>query len=369
MIKARQALSSLTPYKPGLPKSAVGRRNLINLAANENPFGPSPRALQALQEAAQGIARYPEMWNSSLRQTLANYYGLDESQFIFGNGTDQVLKMVAESYLEPGQEIVCPDPTFSQYKHNALLMGATVQEIPLDAGGAHQLDRMRAAIGPRTQLVYLCSPNNPTGTIIPFKELASFVASVPAHVMVVIDEAYGEYVTNPAWQSAVQLLKEGHEILVLRTFSKIYGLAGLRIGYGIGSAERIAEIMRVREPFSVNRLAEVAAVAAVADQAYVDWVRQQTTEGKTTLERGLQALGLQFYPSSANFLLVQWPGSSVEVCNQLAERGILIRDGAPFGLGGAIRITVGRAEENRALLDALGQILKEETAHGTHARP
>lgn len=346
-------------YRPGGPQGALTRRSFVHLASNENPLGPSPRAVEALVQAAGGVHRYPEMFQTPLREALGATWGLPPEQLVVGNGVDQLIKLLAEAFLDPGQEAVFPAPSFSAYRQAALLVGGTPRAVAL-TDDRLDLAAMLRAVTERTRLVFICNPNNPTGTAVTAEPLRSFLRDLPGHALAVLDEAYAEYVEDPAFLSGLTLLREGRQLVTLRTFSKIYGLAGLRIGWAAGPENVAQALMKVREPFSVNRLAEVAAVAALEDAEHLERSRRLVAEGRAQLMAGLQALGYRPVPSQANFILVDVGEDSAQMALRLREQGILVRDGGPFGLTRQLRITVGTREENAALLVALGEVRTHE---------
>lgn len=342
-------------YRPGGPQGAQRQQSFVHLASNENPLGPSPRAVEALAQAAAGVHRYPEMFQTPLREALGARWGIEADRIMVGNGVDQLIKLLAEAFLDPGQQAVFPAPSFSAYRQATLLAGAVPRAVALVDNGL-DLGGMLRAVDENTRLVFLCNPNNPTGTAVGAQALRAFLRDLAPHVLAVLDEAYAEYVEDPGFVSGLTLLRAGQELVVMRTFSKIYGLAGLRIGWAAGPAGVVQALLKVREPFSVNRLAEVAAIAALGDDAHLERSRRLVAEGRAQLMAGLAALGYQPVPSQANFILVDVGPDAVEVAVRLRDRGILVRDGRPFGLTRQLRITVGEREENAALLAALGEV-------------
>ncbi|WXJ83782.1 Histidinol-phosphate aminotransferase [Moorella thermoacetica] len=359
--KCREAILSIKPYVPGKPIEEVQRelgvKDVIKLASNENPLGPSPDAVQALQEASDRIFLYPDGNCYYLKEALAAKLGVKQENLIIGNGTDEILKMLAETYINPGDEIVVADPTFSEYEFAAQVMGGRAIKVPT-RNFRHDLAAMAAAITPRTRLVFVCNPNNPTGTIVGQAALDGFLKQVPPSVVVVLDEAYSDYVTAEHYPNSLAYVRAGRaNVIILRTFSKIYGLAGLRVGYGVAVPEIIRDLNRVREPFNVNLLAQVAAVAALKDEAHVGKSREVNSEGKDYLYSQFESLGLKYVPTEANFIFVDIQRDSREVFRQLLQKGVIVRTGDIFGYDTFLRVTIGTRRQNETFIRALREIL------------
>ncbi len=346
-------------YEPGKPIEDVARElgldpaTIIKLASNENPFGPSPRAVAAAKHALEQGALYPDGGCFELRKKLAARHSLGMEQFVVGNGSNEIIELLGHAFLRPGDEVVMAAPAFVVYKLVTLLFGAKVVEVPLREW-RHDLSRMAEAITPRTRLVCVGAPNNPTGTTNTEAEILTFVRRLPDHVVCVIDEAYSEYMDSAP--DLRPLIAEGRKVVALRTFSKIFGLASLRVGYGYGSAELCALLNRVRQPFNVNAIAQAAAVAALDDHEFAHRCAQANRAGLAQLERGLKALGLEIVPSVANFMLVK-VGDGARVFEQLQERGVIVRPVKSYGLPEWLRVTVGTVEQNDRLLASLGASL------------
>jgi len=357
----RETILNIKPYVPGKPIEEVERelgiRGVIKLASNENPMGPSPKALEALQRSLARINLYPDGSCYNLKNKLASLWGWPPEGIVVGNGADEVIKLVAEAFLNPGEEAIMADPTFSEYEFATLLMGGRAVKVPCQ-DWQHSLEDMAERITPNTKLVFICNPNNPTGTIVRGEDLDSFLTRVPARVLVVLDEAYAEYVEDPQYREGIDYLRRGAKnLVVLRTFSKIYGLAGLRVGYGLTSPEVAAALNRVREPFNVNLLAQEAALAALEDQEHRDKSRALNREGKEYLYREFRSLGLEYVPSQTNFIFVDVKRDGRQIFQELLKRGIIVRTGDIFGYPTFLRITVGTLEQNRRLVEALKEIL------------
>ena len=347
-------------YEPGKPIEEVARElgldpaGIIKLASNENPFGPSPRALAAAQHALAHGELYPDGGCFALRQKLAAMKGLAADQFIIGNGSNEIIEFLGHALLRPGDEVVMGAPAFVVYKLVTLVFGAKAIEVPL-VNHRHELNRIAAAITPRTRLVYVCSPNNPTGTANTAADLLAFARALPDHVVAVFDEAYAEYVVDAP--DLRPLIREGRKVVCLRTFSKIYGLASLRVGYGYATADIIALLNRVRQPFNVNAIGQAAALAALDDEAFTAKCVRENLAGLKQLEAGFRALGREVVPSVANFILVH-VGDGARVFDALQRRGIIVRPMKSYGMPEWLRITVGTHAQNERLLSALAEVLR-----------
>jgi histidinol-phosphate aminotransferase len=352
---ARPSVLTQPIYEPGKPIEYVARElgldpaGIIKLASNENPFGPSPLAVAAGKRALEQGELYPDGGCFELRQKLAAKWSLKADQFVIGNGSNEIIELLGHAFIGPGDEVVMATPAFVVYKLVTLLLGAKAVEVPL-RNWTHDLAAITAAITPRTKMVFVCSPNNPTGTANTAAELAEFARNLPDHVVGVFDEAYAEYVENAP--DLRPLIAEGRKIVCLRTFSKIYGLASLRVGYGYGSAELAGLLQRVRQPFNVNAIAQAAAVAALDDHAFTERCARDNRAGLAQLTRGFHDLGLEFVPSVANFILVK-VRDGARVFGALQGRGVIVRPVASYGLAEWVRVTVGTAEQNERFLSEL----------------
>lgn len=350
----------LRPYLPGKPIEEVQRElgltDIIKLASNENPLGPSPHAVAAMTQAAASVALYPEGSAPLLRQAVARHMQMPPETLIFGNGSDEVLHLLALSFLRPGDEVVQGDPSFAMYEIYTTQCDAKSVKVPLK-NYTHDLDAMADAITPRTRMVMVANPNNPTGTLVTRPEIERFLSRVPASVLVVFDEAYDEYVSHPEKADLRPLIREGRDVVILHTFSKVYGLAGLRVGYGMARPD-IAEVLnRVRSPFNVNLLAQAAAIAALEDTEHLTRSVSLNAEGRDYLCQEFTRLSLDYVPSQANFVLVDVARDSREVFDALLHRGIIVRAGAGLGLPRHIRVTVGTSDQNARFIQALEQVL------------
>ena len=344
-------------YEPGKPIEEVARElgldpaGIIKLASNENPWGPSPRAVAAAKAALEHGQLYPDGGCFALRQKLAAARGLGADQFVVGNGSNEIIELLGHVFLGAGDEVVFGAPAFVVYKLVTLLFGAKVVEVPLK-DWRHDLDAMARAITPRTKIVFVASPNNPTGTANAAAEQLAFARALPPHVIAVFDEAYAEFLAPADAVDLRPLIAERRKVIGLRTFSKIYGLAALRVGYGYASAELAALLNRVRQPFNVNAIAQAAAIAALDDGEFAEKCARENRAGLRQLEAGFNALGLEWVPSVANFMLVK-VGDGARVFGALQAKGVIVRPVKMYGLPEWIRVTVGTPAQNARLLAEL----------------
>jgi len=353
----RPHVSALEPYQPGKPveelERELGIQGAVKLASNENPVGPSPKALEAARAALATVNRYPEDGNFALRRRLAPALGVEPDELVFGAGADGILGLVGHAYLGDGDDAVFAWPSFAMYPILVRAAGARGIRVPLDAALVHDLDAMAAAITPATRVVFVCNPNNPTGTSVGRAAFDRFVERLPDDLLLVVDEAYREYARRPDFPDALAWARRRPGTLVLRTFSKIHGLAGLRVGYGVAQAELVSLLDRVRHPFHVNAVAQAAAVAALDDAGHVATARRVNDEGLAWLERELTSLGVRTWPSDANFLLAE---AGAGVHEALLREGVIVRPLAGFGLPDHIRVSVGLPAENERFVKALRRL-------------
>jgi histidinol-phosphate aminotransferase len=333
---------------------------LARLASNESPYPPLPEVVEAAARALAGVHRYPDPTNAALRRRLADRHDVPAARIAIGNGSCDILLAAGEALLEPGAEVVYAWPSFSVYPHLAAASGARAIEVPLDAEQRHDLDAMRTEITAATRLVIVCNPNNPTSTALPLDEIADFLKGVPRHVCVILDEAYVEFslLQDPA--DSVDLLRRYPNLVLLRTFSKVYGLCGLRVGYALcGSDELRTAVDQVRQPFFCNAAAQAAAVEALAHDDEVTRRVERNLAERLALVDGLAELGLECADSQANFVWFDLgeDRDEAEIIRGLAQRGVLVRAGAALGREGALRVTVGTGDENERFLEALGGLL------------
>ena len=351
MIPIKENIQKIQPYVPGVLKAGA-----IKLASNENPLGASPKAVQALKNMVSSISLYPDGGAVLLKQKLAQHYNLQPENFIIGNGSDEVFIFAAGAVIGAGDEVLTSTCTFSEYAFSAKLFGGTPVFVPMQAG-TYQLQDFVKAITPKTKLICIANPNNPTGTYVPETELVAFLKQVPKKIIVLIDEAYCEYVNVPDYPDALSLLKEFPNLLITRTFSKIYGLAGLRVGYMIGDASLLNELNKAREPFNVNMLAQAAAVAALDDVQFVAKSIKNNETGKAYLEKEFQSLGLKWFPTVANFIFVYLPIDCTVAFDKLMDLGVTVRPMKGFGEPKAIRVTIGTPKQNQFFIKVLKKVL------------
>jgi len=363
--RAPEYVRAIAPYVGGKPIEEVARElgldpaNIIKLASNENPRGPSPKVLAAIAGAAGGLTRYPDGNAFALKAALSERLRVRPEQIVLGNGSNDVLELATQAFLRPGDDAVYSQYAFIVYPLATQARGARGIEVRARDLG-HDLAAMRAALTPQTRIVFIANPNNPTGTWLPPAEVQAFVASIPAGVLVVLDEAYNEYLQADEQADSASWIAAHPNLLVSRTFSKAYGLAGLRVGYGIADAGVADMLNRVRQPFNVNSIAQAAALAALADEAYVAESARLNREGLVQLMAGLDAIGVAYLPSHGNFLMVRVADAgkgAAPVYEALLRSGVIVRPVANYGLPDWIRVTVGLPEENARFLSALGAVL------------
>jgi histidinol-phosphate aminotransferase len=358
----KPAVQDLVPYEPGKPVEEVqrelGLERVVKLASNEGPFGPFPAALEALQREAGELNRYPDGGAYRLRAALAERHDVRFEEIAPGAGSDGIVDYLSQLALDPGDEIVCGWPSFPSYVIDAMKLGAVPRTVPLREH-RYDLEAMLAAVGPRTKIVYICYPNNPTGTMNTRAELDAYFDSVPEHVLTVLDQAYFEYIDDPEYADGIEeYVKTGRKAVVLRTFSKIYGLAGLRVGYAVGPAELVTAIGKVRRAFDVNSAAQVAALASLDVPDELARRRRVNADGLVQLERIMREHGLDpAGPAVGNFLFAEVGEDSRPLFEQLLGEGVIVRPTGGFGAPGAIRVTAGREEENELFGEALGRVL------------
>jgi histidinol-phosphate aminotransferase len=356
---ANPQLRDLAVYEPGKPIEETARElgadasSIIKLASNENPLGPSPKALAAMRAMLESTHLYPDGGGFYLREALAAKLDLKREQIILGSGSNEIIEFLGHAFLAGGDEVITSEHAFIAYKLVAAVFGARTIEVP-SPDLRHDLDAMLAAITSKTRLIFIANPNNPTGTLVGQDEIDRFVARVPENVVVVFDEAYFEYLDDPP--DTLRLVREGRNVAVLRTFSKIQGLAGLRIGYGMARPELIQVLQKTRQPFNVNGLAQAAALAGLSDHEHLHATKRLTDEGRAYLQDQFTAMNLRFVPSVANFVLVN-VGDGVKIFRALLNRQIIVRALKGYNLPEWIRISVGTMEQNRRCIAALREVL------------
>lgn len=352
----RDAIQRRRAYIPGKPLEEVQREyslsDVIKMASNENPLGPSPLAVQAIQQEASRAFRYPESTAPALRQALGARYAIDPQSIVLDNGQDAIIALVTMTVVEPGDEVIMPAISFPSFENATVNMAGTPVKVPLTATWDMDIDGMIAAITPRTKLIFVCNPNNPTGLIITRRDWQRLLAATPDTTLLVADEAYIDYVDDPDYPDTLADLPAHPNLLILRTFSKAYGLAGLRIGYAIGHAELIAFMARARPVFAVNRIAQAAALAALQDTAFVQRGVALNAQGRQQWYDALDRMGLKYLPSQTNFILIDTGQPAAAVAEAMLRQGVIIRPQPPI-LPNMIRISVGTPEQNATAIQAL----------------
>tara|TARA_R110000796_G_scaffold186168_4_gene303103 strand:+ start:33570 stop:34697 length:1128 start_codon:yes stop_codon:yes gene_type:complete len=366
---ALPGVQKLSPYVPGKPVEELAREfglraeDIVKLASNENPLGPSPKALEAIRSAFDELTRYPDGNGFLLKQALAERLGVNTSMITLGNGSNDILELITRAFVSPQHEVVFSEHAFAVYPIVTQAVGARPVVVPARDWG-HDLDAMAAAITPATRLVFIANPNNPTGTWIERPALERFLAKVPENVIVVLDEAYTEYVETGDVPNGLDYLTQYPNLLVSRTFSKAYGLAALRVGYGICQPAIADAMNRVRQPFNVNSLAQAAALATLEDDAYLAESRRVNREGMAQLEAGFTSLGLSWIFSRGNFIAVDLGREAAPVFQGLLRQGVIVRPVANYGMPNHLRVSIGLPEENQRFLDVLGQVLADDSGAG-----
>ncbi len=356
---ANSQLKDLVAYEPGKPIDEVARErglkpeDIIKMASNENPLGPSPKARQAMRDAAEEVHIYPDGGSYKLRTAIAEKFGLEKGNVILGCGSNEVIEFIGHAFLKEGDNVITAEHAFLVYKLMAKVFGASTIEVP-DPGYVHDLDAMAAAITPRTKEIFIANPNNPTGTLVTQEQIDRFMAKVPDHVVVVFDEAYHEFLDNPP--DTLKYVREGRNVVILRTFSKIQGLAGLRIGYGLASKELIEVLQRTRQPFNINSMAQAGALAGILDDEHQAKTKHITDEGRDYLQAEFGKLGLEYVPSYANFVLVK-VGDGNQVFKDMMDKGVIVRAMAAYKLPEWVRISVGTMPQNQRCIEVLKQVL------------
>lgn len=363
-MQSKKSLAAVAAYAPGRPvdeiKRCLGLSQVVKLASNENPLGASPAAVEAMCRCAEDIFMYPDPGAFSLRAALSEKLPCRPENLIFGTGSDGLIELVCKTFLEKGDESIVPSPSFSLYELNIRAAEAVPVVLPLDNTLHYTPKSMLAYVTPKTKVIWLCNPNNPTGGIYTEQEQLDFLAGLPENILVVIDEAYYEYACeNPQFPNSLSLLKEHKNVLILRTFSKIYGLAGLRVGYGIGHPDIIAQMEKVRPPFNVCSPALAAAEAALADRAFVERSLAANREGKAFLEKAFTEMGLSFVESSTNFIAVNIGRDSKTVYERLLKEGYIVKGGHVLGMPGYLRVSVGTLTECQGFVKALARVLQD----------
>lgn len=360
-MKVPDHIASIKPYVPGKPIEEVERelgiKGIVKLASNENPLGPSPRAARAMEEEIRGVNRYPDGGGFFLRKEISRKFDWPLEGIILGSGSVEIIELLCRAFLQDRTDIVASEGAFIMYKLASQQMNANFIQIPMKDYG-HDLPAMADALTPNTPLVFIANPNNPTGTYVNKQEMEDFIDRVPDDIIIVVDEAYFEFIEEKDFPDSLEYLKAGKNIVTLRTFSKIYGLAGLRIGYGFARPEVFDVLNRIRSPFNTSSMAQAAAKAALEDDAFAEQVRVLTTTERAYLEKELDVMGVEYVPSVANFILVDVRRNGKEVFQELLQKGVIVRPVAGYGLPRHLRISIGTHEENVRFIEAFKEVYK-----------
>ena len=362
MLKPKPSIETIQPYQGGKPIEEVRRElgitHVIKLASNENSLGPSPLAMQAISESVTQVHLYPDGNAYYLKEDLAQYLGVSAEHLILGNGSNDVLQLVAEAYIAPGDEVIYAAGAFVVYSLVTKLCSATAVIVPMVAH-THDLSAMAAAITDKTKVIFVANPNNPTGTMVTVDETAAFMERVPDDVLVVFDEAYYEYVDRSDYPQTLRYVLEGRNFIITRTFSKIYGLAGLRVGYGIAPPPLIETLNRVRQPFNCSLVGQAAARAALKDTAHVTRSREENSIGKAFLYNAFDDMGLRYVETEGNFIMLHLEQSGADVADALLKQGVIVRPIGGYGYPNAVRVTIGTQPENKKFITALGVVSRQ----------
>lgn len=359
-LKPNHGIETMVAYQGGKPieevKRELGISDIIKLASNENPLGPSPLAMRAIEESSKQVHLYPDGNAYYLKADLAKHLGVTEDFLILTNGSNEVLTLVGETYLGPGDEVIYAEGAFVVYEHVAQVSGATSVVVPMQ-NDTHHLPSIAAAITDKTKVIFIANPNNPTGTMVTATDTAHFMAQVPEDVLVVFDEAYYEYVTRSDYPQTLPYVMEERNFIITRTFSKIYGLAGLRVGYGIAKPSLIATMNPVRQPFNCNLIGQAAARAALQDTDYVEKSRELNAAGKSFLYAEFDRLSLRYIRTEGNFIMVFVNQSGKDFSKTMMEKGVIVRAMDGYGFKDAIRVTIGRQQENERFIQVLTELI------------
>ena len=359
---SRKGILDIEPYVPGKPieevQAELGLSEIAKMASNENPLGPSPKAIAAMETELKNVNLYPEGSCTLLRREMSKRLSIDEDMITFSNGADNCILLVANAFINEGDEVLMADMTFFVYKTVTKIMGGELVYASL-RDYVHDLESMKKKIGPRTKLVFVCNPNNPTGTIVRKNELDDFVSNLPENTILVLDEAYFEFVSDEDYPNSLDYIREGYNVISLRTLSKLYGIAGLRIGYAMGCKELIEALNRVREPFPVSRIAQAGALAALEDEEFKEKVLRNNDEGKDYLYEEFEKMGLPYTPSYTNFVFVDLGRDSGGIFESLLKEGVIIRPGHLWNYPTFARVTIGTMEENQKFIGALKKALDQ----------
>jgi histidinol-phosphate aminotransferase len=362
-IQPRKTLDTIQPYSPGKPiwevQKELGLDRVVKLASNENPLGPSQKAVEAIRASLSELNRYPDADTTVLKEAISSFYRVAPQQVIATNGADELITLVSEAFLEQGDEIIVPSPSFSEYDFGAHIMGASVVPVPFAENFQFDVEAIIAAVTEKTKIIYICTPNNPTGTIMSKTDIEKLLNAV-SDVLVVIDGAYSHFADAAEYTNGIEFVNAGYPVLLLQTFSKIYGIAGIRVGFGIAPESIIQSILKVKEPFNVNALAQAAGAAAISDLEHVRASQEANKAGREQLYAAFKELGLDYTESMANFVLVHVGPEGEEIYRALMAKGVIVRYGKTWGLPEHIRVTVGTPEENEFFIEVLTGLLAKQ---------
>jgi len=364
MINAKQlvneGIEKITPYIPGKPLEELEREygisGAIKMASNENPLGPSPKAIQAITEHLSDIHRYPDANSNALKEMLSQKLGIPQGCIIPANGSNEIIEFSLKAFLRPGQEVIIPEPTFSLYTKFTQAVDAIPVKVPLRKFSI-DLESVQKKIGPNTRIIFINNPNNPTGTIVKKKEFEDFLHSIPENIVIILDEAYGEFATDPDFPQGASYLNGPRWIITMRTFSKVYGLAGLRIGYGLASEDLTQYLNKIRQPFNVNSLAQAAACAALGDEGHLKTTLRTVATGLDYLYQTLEHLKLEYIPTQANYIMINVGDNCDKVYELMLREGVIVRPLSSFGFPEHIRVSVGNQQENERFITSLKKVL------------
>lgn len=352
----------ITPYQPGKPieelERELGITGSIKMASNENPLGPSPKAVEAMKDAILRANMYPDGGSFYLKSALSKKYGLPSSQIIVGNGSNEAIEILMRTVLTPSDEVVISEYSFIVYKLIAQAMGVKRNIVPTKDDYSHDLDAMADAITEKTKIVFVDNPNNPTGTMVNQEAFDRFMKRVPERVVVAVDEAYDDYVDAADFPNSLPYLNAGRRIVIFKTFAKIYGLGGVRLGCGLGPVELVDATNRIREPFNVNAIAQAAGVAALSDTEHVQKSKEVNAKGKAYLSKSFEEMGLPYIPTQANFITIDMGRDAAPVYQDLLKLGVIVRPIKGYGLPNHLRVTIGTEEQNTRFIEALKTVLK-----------
>lgn len=356
----KKSILSVKPYAPGKPidevKRELGLNEVIKLASNENPYPPSPKVLKAISKAAKEVNRYPDGDCFYLREALANRLKVNPRQLIFANGSDELILMSVRTFVKKGDEVIIAKPSFLMYEIAATIEGANIKSIPIK-DFRYDLNAMKRSVTKKTKIIFLGNPDNPSGTYLTKKDIEKFLKGLRSDILVFFDEAYFEYVNAKDYVDSIGLLKKHKNVIVTRTFSKMYGLAGLRIGYGIANLELVDILNRVREPFNVNSIAQAAALACLNEKAYYQNIAEKVKVQREFLYQNLDKLGVQYKESCTNFILVDVKSDATKVTQKMLKQGVIVRNMSGWGVKNFIRVSIGTQSENKKFIKVLGEAL------------